>query len=481
MDAATTRMDASGHDAQAAAATPPSITQRVRGFSRSVAVSWGLGHMSASVALATLSTQFLFFMTDYAGMAPATAGLILAVAKASDIVSDLAVGFYSDRIDTRWGRRRPWIFAGTLIAAMMLVLVFNLTAFPRDVAIGACFAGMLLFYFGYTCLHVPLVAMSGEIVSGYKDGGALWGYGILFTMIGSNGLGTTFAASLVLWFGKDAHGYSMMSLVMAAIIVMAGTASVIGTARAPRVTSAVSRSAARVPVRAWVKSLIHNRSLMAYVASETICYFAGSMLAVTMTYYLFNIVRLGQVGMMTYGMAGMIGSFFGMALVLRLMKWLPKHVLAAIAAIGSGCVVLGLLALNDRSGIVPFGMLVFVWGIFTLGRNLMSSALVPDLIRADYLRTGMRREGAIASITSSIQKTAPAAVTALFSFMLAYSGYIPGQVGGPQPQSAIDVILLMNCVIPGVLMILSSLILLIFYDLSEKRLGDIADASTITE
>jgi Na+/melibiose symporter-like transporter len=326
--------------------------------------------------------------------------------------------------------------------------------------------------------------MSAEIAKDYKRAGVLWGYGMFFSMLGTNAMGTSLTAALVIWYGRDAHAYNAMSLTMAAIIILIGVSCVVGTAKAPRVSAQALKRAERPPVREWISSLVSSRSLMAYVVSETICYFATAMLAVTMTYYLFTIVRLGQVGMFTYGMTGLVGSVIGMVVVLRLMKWIPKHILSACSAIGSGCVVLGLGLLTDKSGLIPFGALVFVWGIFTLGRTLMSNALVPDLIHADFLKTGLRREGAIASITSAIQKTAPAVVTAVFSFLLAASGYIPGHPGGQQPQSAVHMIMLMNCYIPGVMLILSSLVLFFAYTLTEQRLKQIeaeADARRVAE
>ncbi|MET0239130.1 MAG: MFS transporter [Sphingobium sp.] len=447
------------------------------GHSRSVAASWGVGNMAASAGLAALSTQFLFFMTDYVGVAPAVAGTILAVAKASDILSDITVGMVSDRVDTRWGRRRPWILAGALMVATMLALIFNLNNVPQDMRIYCCVAAMLIFYLGYTCLHIPLVAMSADIASGYKSAGKLWGYGMFFAMIGTNAIGTSFAATLVIWFGQDAQAYNGMSFVIAGIVLAAGAICVIGTRRVPRTASDHARRMKAPPVRVWISSLVGNRAMMSYVVSETICYFAQSMLAVTMTYYLFNVVRLGQVGMLTYGMTGLVGSVIGMVVVLRLMKWIPKHVLSGVSSIACGCIVLSLGLLDDRSGLVTFGTIVFVWGGVNLARSLMANALVPDLIRADFLITGMRREGAIASITSAIQKTTPALATGVFSFMLESSGYISGQPGGQQPQSAIDMILLMNCIIPGVLLILSSLGLLFCYNLSEQRLRQLGESA----
>ena len=47
-------------------------------------------------------------------MRPGVAGLVLAVGKVWDAVNDPIVGYLSDRTETRWGRRYPWIVAGAI-------------------------------------------------------------------------------------------------------------------------------------------------------------------------------------------------------------------------------------------------------------------------------------------------------------------------------------------------------------------------------
>jgi GPH family glycoside/pentoside/hexuronide:cation symporter len=445
-------------------------------FSRTVGVTWGFGLMAAACALATLGTQFLFFMTNYVGMSAALAGTILAVAKGSDAFSDLFVGMASDRTKSRWGRRRPWIMGGTLLAAPALILTFNLDNLPGSITIEICALTMLAFYFGYTCLHIPLVAMSSEIATTYRSSGKLWGYGMFFSMLGNNFMGTTLAASLILFYGSNAKAYNGMGWTMGLLILVMGVICVVGTARIHQ--QKLERQTHKKPaMREWMGSLMTNKALVAYSISETVVYFAQSMLTVTMTYYLFTIVRLGQIGMMTYGMAGLVGSILGLFAALQLMRRVPKHYLAAGCAMGSGFVILGLSQLDASSGLVPFGTLVFVWGIVTMARGLTSYALVPDLIHADYLKTGLRREGAIASITSAIQKTTPAAATAVFGWALAASGYITGDPSAEQPQSALNMLLIMNCLVPGFMMIVSAIPLLFFYDLSERRLQELQAAA----
>lgn len=54
--------------------------------------------------------------------APGLAGTAVLVAKLWDAVNDPLTGSISDRVRTRWGRRRPFIFVGALLLVPVMAL-----------------------------------------------------------------------------------------------------------------------------------------------------------------------------------------------------------------------------------------------------------------------------------------------------------------------------------------------------------------------
>jgi len=69
---------------------------------------------------------FLKFATDVLLLAPATVGVIFALGRAWDAVSDPIAGTLSDRTRSVLGRRRPWMLA----AIPILGLGFAMTWIP---------------------------------------------------------------------------------------------------------------------------------------------------------------------------------------------------------------------------------------------------------------------------------------------------------------------------------------------------------------
>lgn len=70
-------------------------------------MSWGMGQLAPFTIFAVISAEIMLSLTDHVGITPVAAGVVLFSAKIYDIFTDIAVGLASDRIDTRWGRRRP--------------------------------------------------------------------------------------------------------------------------------------------------------------------------------------------------------------------------------------------------------------------------------------------------------------------------------------------------------------------------------------
>jgi GPH family glycoside/pentoside/hexuronide:cation symporter len=60
------------------------------------------------------------------GMNPALAGLLAALPRLTDAITDPLMGYISDNTRTRWGRRRPYIFVGAIAVGIAFALLWQL-------------------------------------------------------------------------------------------------------------------------------------------------------------------------------------------------------------------------------------------------------------------------------------------------------------------------------------------------------------------
>ena len=99
-------------------------------LANSVVFGWGLGSLGLAVILNTFNVLLLPFLTITVGFDPAYAGTLILAVKVYDLLTDLPMGWLTDRTETRWGSRRPYLVAASLVTPVALVLLF--TPAPGD-------------------------------------------------------------------------------------------------------------------------------------------------------------------------------------------------------------------------------------------------------------------------------------------------------------------------------------------------------------
>ena len=58
------------------------------------------------------------------GMNPALVGLLGAIPRLTDAITDPLMGYISDNTRSRWGRRRPYIFLGAIAAGVIYAVLW---------------------------------------------------------------------------------------------------------------------------------------------------------------------------------------------------------------------------------------------------------------------------------------------------------------------------------------------------------------------
>src|SRR5690606_8293029 len=77
-------------------------------------LAFGIGDLGPALVASILGFFLNAFLLDIAGIRPAAAGIIFLIVKIWDSVNDPIIGRLTDRANTRWGRRRPWLLFGAI-------------------------------------------------------------------------------------------------------------------------------------------------------------------------------------------------------------------------------------------------------------------------------------------------------------------------------------------------------------------------------
>lgn len=104
------------------------------------------------------------------GMDPVLVGFIAFVPRIFDAISDPMMGYISDNTRSKWGRRRPYIFAGALLAGLIYALMWQLPKGHNPAFdFWSFMIASILFFLAYTVYATPFVAFGYEMTPDYHE------------------------------------------------------------------------------------------------------------------------------------------------------------------------------------------------------------------------------------------------------------------------------------------------------------------------
>ncbi len=132
-------------------------------------IIFGVGMLGNQMFPAALGI-FMVVLVQGLGMDPLLWGILFFLPRLSDALTDPVMGFISDNTKSRWGRRRPYIFIGSIIAGVSYIFMWQLN--PENSELYNFTHFLLLafvFYLGLTIFATPYVAMGYEMSTDFHE------------------------------------------------------------------------------------------------------------------------------------------------------------------------------------------------------------------------------------------------------------------------------------------------------------------------
>ncbi len=429
-------------------------------------IGWATGSVGTVTLLYLVNLFLLFFLSDVLGIDPATAGLMLFAVRLYDMFTDPLVGYLSDRTQTRWGRRRPWLLAGAIASAVSCILMFSPPAWAVDSAQLPIYmvVALICYFTGYTAFNVPYLAMPAEMCGDYQERTSLMSYRVFFVALAGL-LATAIAPVLVEYFGDGVAGFRGMAWIMA-FVILAGMLVTVGTTAGTRFTV---RETTELSVADSLRTIVANRPLLLLISIKFLQLFALACTSASLLFVVKFVIGQGTGHAGIFGLTLSIANIAALPLWMRISEKAPKHIVCAIASGGQALVALTWLLAGAEESIIVFGLRAAALGFFSAGIILMAQALLPDVIEYDYRLSGVRREGLLASLYSFVEKTSFAFSPLVIGPFLAFMGYQAGGDASAQPDSAFTAFYITIGVMPAASYLLS-IPLLLHYRLTRAEL-----------
>ncbi|MFY9242393.1 MAG: MFS transporter, partial [Polaribacter sp.] len=131
--------------------------------------AFGAGHLVLNLLPGALGI-FMFFLLTAFGMDPVLAGLLGGLPRIFDAITDPIMGFISDNTNSKWGRRRPYIFVGAILSGILFAVLWQLD--PENTQAFNFWYFLIfsmIFLIGNTMFATPLVGLGYEMTSDYNE------------------------------------------------------------------------------------------------------------------------------------------------------------------------------------------------------------------------------------------------------------------------------------------------------------------------
>jgi len=393
----------------------------------------------ANTAQSAFIGQMVIVLNLGLGVNPALVGLVGAIPRLVDAVSDPVTGYYSDNLRTRWGRRKPLILGGAILGGICYMLMFQLFKGHSEMYYFWYFLIFQILYFiCFTCFSIPWIALGYEMTPDYHERTRLqaasnivgqlpwliapWCWAIMHNQA---------------WFPDIVIGGRVLAIIIGAVIICCGVLPAIfnkeyfNTLPKPDV-----RGGWNVTKDFFKGALITLKCKpFLKLCVATLLIFGGFMCASAFTLYVvfFYVFKNAPVIDQAYAQGGRLLGFYGTFSaictlgVIALTTWLSRiigkrntfFITIPVSIIGYALKWWGYSPEHPYLLFIAAPFITFGLGsLFTL-----MSSMVADVCDVDELQTATRREGMFSAVYWWMVKLGVAAASLASGILINSTGF----------------------------------------------------------
>ena len=430
-------------------------------------VGWGLADMGIVVFVMIKQLLILSFLTNFLGVPVGIAGVVTTSILLFDIITDPLVGYFSDRTNSRWGRRTPWMFLGAVVLAIGVVGIFGV---PTKFDLYGNLIWVSFFFvvatLGFTMVAIPYGASAGEITQIPSERSTITGFRMVFASIGIL-LG---GAAIPILAGGSREGYFFAAIIVAPIIILTIWSSIWLTRDTPKIKLPTNKNAVQI-----IKLACKNTPFVILVLLYGVMTLAVALITAGLpfaaiylildegdTYLSDAAANLGILSLMF--VCFVVGSILSQAF----WVWLSRNIgklWSLISGLILYVILLYFIYLALPSKDVTLSAALFILAGITNGAyQQIPWAMYPDLMDITRNRTGAAIEGAFSAIWLLGQKAANAIAPGLLGLILSTSGWSETkEVVIDQSEQALSALKFSITLLPALIMTIAIIGLVFVY------------------
>ncbi len=184
-------------------------------------LGFGLGAFGKDAVYAIVGTYLMMYLTDFRSVAPAFVGTLFMVARIWDAFNDPFMGMVVDNTRSRWGKFRPWILIGTILNAIVLVLLFMDNGLTGNSYLVWCSVFYILWGMTYTIMDIPYWSLVPAMTDDENERSQISAIPRIFASLAwlvINSFGLIMVHKL--GTGSDVRGFAILASIIAVVFII---------------------------------------------------------------------------------------------------------------------------------------------------------------------------------------------------------------------------------------------------------------------
>jgi len=435
-------------------------------------LAYGIGDFGPALT-ANIYIFFLFvFLVSVAGLNPGLAGSILLIGNIWDAVNDPMVGVLSDRTESRWGRRLPWIFWGAIPFGVTFFLQWIVPTTNQWILFAYYLLISILSNTFYTIVNLPYTALTAELTENYNERTSLNSFRFSFSLIG--GVAALALAFTVFGAVQDS---GQQYLIIGALGGLLSTFPLLlcvfgireAALAADRHRVATTSNSEEIPLLDQFKIAFSNRPFLFVIGIYLCAWLAFQNTAAILPFFVVNYMKLSSQVSTLAAIAVQVTALMALPIWTYVSRRVGKQ---WTFIFGTGIWMIGQIGLwflrpGETGLIYPLAILV---GLGVSTAYLIPWSMLPDVVELDELNTGQRREGIFYGFMTLAQKVCRGVGLFLIGLALRQTGFKESVAGQPipeQPPAALEAVHWVTAILP-IFLLLVSVILVYFYPITRE-------------
>lgn len=416
----------------------------------------GLGSVAYGVKDNGFSVFLLIFYNQVLGLDAGVVGAVIMCALIFDAFADPLIGELSDRTQSKWGRRLPWLYFSAIPLGTLWLLLWHPPEMSDSMLVLWLFGTAVLVRTVVSMCEVPSIALVPELTVDYDERTRLMRYRFLFGWAGGL-LILIFAYGLFFTGEKgvtDPTGYNVYAWCGALMMSGAVLISALGQHKWVAKQSPVApRGAGLRHALTEVRATLSNRAFLWLISAALFGLINQGITFALSNYLLMFLWQLEQMEMLYYALilftSVIVAFVFVPSLSGKMGKKEATMLLASISlTINSALYICWLFDLVPGGPGDPSVLFMFSFVIFSnsaaIGMMMLTSSMMADVVEASQTETGRRSEGLFFAGYFFMQKCAVGIGTFVAGMILTFAAFPQNAVAGEIDHAILDRLALFN-------------------------------------